>query len=186
MNLMFTIVYIVWFASEVLLNRFLHSKSGDKKNQDKGSVIIIWAMIVLGITGGIMISLNVKAPISSLQFLPYTGLTLIVAGMIFRFISIWSLGRYFTVDVTIREGHKIKKDGFYRVIRHPSYLGSLVSFAGLGISMNNWLSLAIIVVLVSFAFIYRIKIEEKVLIAQFGHEYLEYRKDTWNLIPWIY
>jgi isoprenylcysteine carboxyl methyltransferase (ICMT) family protein YpbQ len=36
--------------------------------------------------------------------------------MILRFIVVYSPGRFFTVDLTIREQHKLKKDGLYRII----------------------------------------------------------------------
>jgi len=106
--------------------------------------------------------------------------------MILRFISIWSLGKFFTVDVTIRDNHKIKQDGLYRIIRHPSYTGMLLSFIGLGISINNWISLLTISILVTIAMLYRIKIEERALKDQFGSEYSDYMKRTYRLIPWIY
>jgi protein-S-isoprenylcysteine O-methyltransferase Ste14 len=120
------------------------------------------------------------------MLLPYFGLILITAGMLFRFISVWSLGRFFTVDVTIRTNHKLKKDGVYRIIRHPSYAASILSFIGFGISLNNWLSLLIISVPVTFAMLYRIKIEEKMLLNQFGAAYADYMKRTKRLIPWIF
>ena len=36
------------------------------------------------------------------------------------------------------------------------------------------------------AILYRINIEEKLLIDQFNGEYLDYMKKTYRLIPWIY
>ena len=93
---------------------------------------------------------------------------------------------FFTVDVTIRDDHKIKKDGLYRLIRHPSYSGSILSFIGFGISLNNWISLFIISLPVIFAMIHRIKVEEKLLVARFGKEYVDYMRKTFRLIPWIY
>jgi protein-S-isoprenylcysteine O-methyltransferase Ste14 len=96
------------------------------------------------------------------------------------------LGRLFTVDVTIRDNHQIKKDGVYRFIRHPSYSGSLLSFIGFGISLNNWLSLISVIALITIALVRRISIEEKVLTNQFGADYLEYKRRTYRMIPWIY
>jgi protein-S-isoprenylcysteine O-methyltransferase Ste14 len=183
---LFWIVWICWFSSELLLNRLMRSDSGDKKNQDKGSLRIIWIMIGLANSSGILLVYFVKAPISQWVWMPYIGLLIILAGMILRFTSIWTLGRFFTVDVTIRDHHEIKKDGAYKIIRHPSYSGSLVSFIGFGISLNNWLSLVIITVLIFISFLQRIKIEEEALIKQFGSLYLDYKKDTYVLIPWIY
>ena len=182
----FIVIWSIWFASEILLARLMRSGTNDKKKQDKGSIVFIWVMIALAISMGIMFSINNRFYISNQQLIPYIGIITIVVGMVFRFISIWTLGRLFTVDVTIRDNHTIKKNGIYSIVRHPSYLGSLVSFIGFGISLNSWLSLMAIAVLMTIAFIYRIKIEEKVLINQFGADYLEYKKKTYGLIPWIY
>jgi protein-S-isoprenylcysteine O-methyltransferase Ste14 len=164
----------------------MRSGSNDKKGQDKGSLRFIWIMITLAISLGFVFSSYIHVPIINQVFISYIGLFIIVVGMAIRFIAIFTLGKYFTVDVTIRDGHKIKTDGFYKIVRHPSYSGSLLSFVGFGISLNNWLSLTTVLSLVLFSFLYRIKIEEKTLIDQFGNEYLNYKKSTYRLIPWIY
>ncbi len=182
----FNVIWIAWFASEVLLNRFMRSASEDKKHQDKGSILFIWLVIAVAITSGIMITNYMNLPVSNQLLLRYAGLFIIILGMIFRFFSIWTLGRFFTVDVTIRDNHKLKKDGIYKTIRHPSYSGSLLSFVGFGISLNNWISLIVITVLVTYAFLRRIKIEEKALSEHFGAEYLDYKENTYRLIPYLY
>jgi len=154
--------------------------------QGKGSVIIIWITIGIAMNIGIMTLYLIKCPISKLIIVPYIGLFLIVAGMIIRFIAVQSLGRFFTIYVTIQENHKIIKEGVYKMIRHPSYLGSLISFLGFGISVNNWISLIIVTIPIVIAFIYRIKEEEKILLKQFGSDYSEYMRSTYRLIPYIY
>jgi protein-S-isoprenylcysteine O-methyltransferase Ste14 len=182
----FIIVWSIWFISEILLNRLLRSGNVDKKDQDKGSMRIIWITIGVANSLGIVFSVFFHMPIGNFIIIPYFGLFLIIVGMVLRFIAIWSLGRLFTVDVTIRANHKIKKDGIYRIIRHPSYSGSLLSFIGFGISLNNWISLLIISILVTIAMLNRIKIEERLLISQFGQDYLDYMERTYRLLPWIY
>ena len=183
---MFIIVWSIWALSEIILSRLLRSGQSDKKGQDKGSFRIIWMTVGIANALGIFCTVYFNFPISSLIIIQYLGLFLILTGMTIRFIAVWSLGRLFTVDVTIRENHIIKKDGLYRIIRHPSYTGSILSFIGFGISLNNWLSLVIITVLVSLAMHYRIKIEEKILTEQFGSDYIDYTKTTYRLIPFIY
>ena len=111
---------------------------------------------------------------------------MIYVGIVIRIIAIVSLGQFFTVDVTIRVDHRLKKDGIYKYLRHPSYSGSLLSFIGLGLTMNNWISLLLISFSIIIAFIFRINVEEKVLIEQFGSEYIEYKKVTRGLIPFIF
>jgi protein-S-isoprenylcysteine O-methyltransferase Ste14 len=182
----FIIIWSIWFISELLLNIFFRSAKNDKDGQDKGSMRSIWITIGIANNLGIIISIFFKFPISKLIIIPFMGLFLITAGMIFRFIAVWSLGKFFTVNVTIQENHKIIKNGVYKFIRHPSYLGSLVSFIGFGISLNNWISLTMIVIPITIAFINRIKIEEKLLLKQFEADYSEYMKKTYRLLPKIY
>jgi protein-S-isoprenylcysteine O-methyltransferase Ste14 len=182
----FIVIWTIWFVSEIMLNRLFRSGNYGKNDQDKGSTRIIWITIGIANTLGILSAVFLKAPLSHLSIIQYSGLLLIVAGIIIRLIAIFSLGRFFTVDVTILDHHKLKTDGLYRLIRHPSYLGSLISFFGFGISLNNWISLIIIFIPVTLAMLYRIKIEEQLLTKQFGTEYSDYIKKTFRLIPWIY
>ncbi|TRZ53759.1 isoprenylcysteine carboxylmethyltransferase family protein [bacterium] len=182
----FIIIWSIWFISEILLNRLFRSGTGDKRNQDRGTLRIIWITIGVANSLGILAAIFIKIPISRIVIVPYIGLVLIIFGMIFRIISILSLGKLFTVDVTIRDNHKIKKNGVYRLIRHPSYLGSILSFIGFGISLNNWISLLIISILVTITMLNRIIVEERILTEQFGIEYLDYMKKTYRLVPWIY
>jgi protein-S-isoprenylcysteine O-methyltransferase Ste14 len=186
MSLLFIIIYSVWLVSEVLLNRLVRAKKTDKQDADKGSLTFIWLTIAVSITAAVFVSVWHYIPISGNQNITYAGLAVIVAGIALRLAVIATLGRFFTVDVTIKQGHQLKKNGFYKYLRHPSYFASLVSFIGFGISLNNWVSLAIVTISILVAFIKRIKVEEKALIEQFGEEYLRYKKTTSGLIPFIY
>ena len=103
-----------------------------------------------------------------------------------RYFVIKDLGKYFTVDVTIRKNHLLKKDGFYKYIRHPSYSFSILTFLGLGIILNNWYSLLCVFIFPTSAFLYCINIKEKVLIETFREDYLTYCKTTKKIIPFIY
>jgi protein-S-isoprenylcysteine O-methyltransferase Ste14 len=116
----------------------------------------------------------------------YLGLLTIVSGMILRFFSIRTLGKFFTVNLGTESDHKLVKKGLYSYIRHPSYTGSLMSFLGMGLSLNNWYSLFVIFIPVFVTFMYRINVEEKLLLDQFGTEYQEYTDHTKRLIPFIY
>jgi protein-S-isoprenylcysteine O-methyltransferase Ste14 len=181
------IIYAVWFLSEILLNRFRRSDSRlHQGNRDKQSLTIIWISIFLSITAGVLSAGFFDTRISGNMIIPSAGLAIILSGMLLRFISVLTLGRFFTVDVTIRQDHKIIKKGVYMYIRHPSYTGSVLSFIGFGLSLNNWVSLLVVNIPIIAAFLYRIRIEEKLLTEQFGTEYSEYMKVTYRLFPWIY
>lgn len=184
--LLFIIVWSVWPLSEVLLNLLVRSGKSDKKGEDKGTLRIIWMTLLIAMTAGCIVESSVAAPIINSVIINYLGLLLLVFGMIFRFYAIWSLGKMFTVDITIREEHKLKKDGMYKYIRHPSYTGAIISFMGFGFSVNNWISLLIVTIPIIAAMIIRIKAEEKMLLEQFGDEYAQYMKKTRCLMPLVY
>jgi protein-S-isoprenylcysteine O-methyltransferase Ste14 len=186
MALLFYLIYGIWFLSEILLNVFMRSKNSDNRKTDKGSIWLIWILIIIGNFCAVYIANWLMASISEHIYIRFIGLALIILGVVLRLFIIASLGQFFTVDVTIKENHRLKKDGFYKYLRHPSYFASLLTFIGFGLSLNNWISLLIITILVAIAFIIRIRVEERALIAHFGIEYLEYKKRTKGLIPFIY
>jgi len=189
MNTLSTLFYIsmgAWFVTEFLYKNMLKSGKEDQKNKDKSTLNILWLAIPFSIMSSIFVSYNTHFTIVDGNWILYLGELLILTGIIFRYMIIRSLGKYFTVDVTIRQDHKIKKEGFYKYLRHPSYAFSLLTSLGLGLYLNNWLSLIFAFVPPFLAFAYRIKIEEQALVEQFGDEYLEYGKSTKKLIPFIY
>src|SRR5690606_4917059 len=137
MSSIFIIIYAFWGLSEFFINRLLRSKANDKANLDKNSLTLIWVGISIGLSAAVYISFRYNFPISAHEPIKYIGLTLIVIGLVLRLIIIKSLGKFFTADVTIRQHHRLKTDGFYKSLRHPSYSASLLSFIGFGISLNN-------------------------------------------------
>jgi protein-S-isoprenylcysteine O-methyltransferase len=57
---------------------------------------------------------------------------------------------------------------------------------GLGISLGNGLSLAILLLTGLIVYLGRIKSEERMLAQAFGSAYEAYKKRTWALIPFVW
>jgi protein-S-isoprenylcysteine O-methyltransferase Ste14 len=182
----YNLVYLLWILSEVYLNRFVRSGKSDKQATDRNSELYLWLSIIISITIGVIVSVKFAFPIFSDEHFKLIGIMVIIIGIVIRFISIKQLGRFFTVDVTIRKDHELMQRGFYRYLRHPSYTGSLLSFAGLGLSLNNWLGLLLMFIPILFTFLNRIRIEERVLTEQFGKQYTDYIAKTKRLLPFVY
>jgi protein-S-isoprenylcysteine O-methyltransferase Ste14 len=106
--------------------------------------------------------------------------------MIVRIIAVVSLGRMFTVDLSIRKDHQLKTDGLYRYIRHPAYLGLLLAFYGLGLAMNNVICFFIVTIPITIIFVRRLRLEEALLEEEFGSIYISYRNKTKSLVPFVY
>lgn len=182
----FQLVSIIWVASEIILALLLRSNKTDSA-KDKKSLQILWTAICICITLGVINAIKGVGFVRHIYpATAYTGLFFVLLGLAVRWIAILTLRRYFTVNVAIRKDHKIVDRGLYKTVRHPAYSGSLLSFFGLALYFANWLTFLIIFVPITAAFLYRIKIEEEVLGAQFGKQYLAYMEKTKRLIPYIW
>lgn len=113
----------------------------------------------------------------------YLGLMLIPAGLVLREWAIIKLGRFFSRTVQVEWDHKIITDGPYRWIRHPSYTGMILIYLGIALAIGTWVGVLVTLGLVLSATVYRISVEEKVLLEAFGTTYRDYMKRTWRLFP---
>jgi protein-S-isoprenylcysteine O-methyltransferase Ste14 len=93
------------------------------------------------------------------------------------------IGKLFNHRVALYQDHRLVKSGIYSRIRHPIYLGNLLSFLAIPLIFSSWGGLLIIVLTTIPALIYRIKIEEEFLLRHFGKEYEEYMKETNRFLP---
>ena len=114
------------------------------------------------------------------------SLLLLAGGLVIRWTAILTLGSFFNTRVAIHQDHRLIRTGLYRLVRHPSYSGLLLVFLGLGFSLGNWLSVAVIVVPFFAALLYRIQVEESSLVEALGQDYVEYCKTTRRLLPGIF
>ncbi|MFI5895683.1 methyltransferase family protein [Actinoplanes sp. NPDC051513] len=114
------------------------------------------------------------------------GMLLGWLGALLRWWSFVSLGRYFTIVLKTSEDQPIVERGPYRFLRHPSYTGLLLVFAGTGLMVGNWVSAASAVILVLAALIYRLRIEERALTAALGDRYRQFAASRARLIPYIW
>lgn len=186
MSTILLVVSFLWLGTEIALTRMKHSQPTDAKF-DRSSIRILWITICLSVNLGVLVGLQRIGHFEpGSRILRIGGITLIICGLIVRWLAIISLKRQFTVDVSIREGHQIIKEGIYRFVRHPAYAGSLLSFLGLGLFFSNYLALLIIFVPICLAFLHRVRIEEETLIRAFGSEYLDYCASTKRFVPGMF
>ena len=181
------IISILWILSEIILARVTYSPSEQSKTLDHSSLRFLWITILLSVNFGILVGTTGIGFIrDKATLISFIGIVFIVLGLLVRWWAILYLRRYFTVNVTIQQGHKLVKSGIYRYIRHPSYAGSLLSFLGLGLAFSNWLVTILIFFPILIAFLKRIRIEEDILKKHFTGEYDQYCKFTSRMIPKIY
>ena len=185
-GILFFIVSVIWIVSEIILARMKHSGTSDSA-PDKHSLRILWITIAICVNLGIILGFSHVGTIrTGNASISITGLAFIVLGLVIRWTAILTLKKYFTVDVAIAADQRLVTNGLYKIIRHPAYTGSLISFLGLGLSISSWISVVVIFIPILSAFLYRIRVEEKALFEYFGEEYVQYASTTKRLVPWIY
>ena len=137
---------------------------------------------LVALVGTFILSVPVAAPVSEHQtavLLVSSALVLIGTG--FAITSLLALGRCFGV---MPEARGLVTRGPYRWIRHPIYLGEIVSALGLVIGAFTWPMLGLFVVFFGLQY-WRAMLEEDALEEAFP-EYAEYRKHTYRLLPLVH
>lgn len=108
-------------------------RSGTRiKREDRGSHLLLWMSIFVSITVAFSFATSGIAMLPSWVY--YPGIVLMVSGILLRQWSIAVLGPFFSGTVGVQEGQKVVETGPYRLVRHPSYTGALLTFVGLGLA----------------------------------------------------
>ena len=182
----FWLVYLVWILSEVVgVGVIPHlRRSGTRiKKEDRGSHRLIFISIFVAIFVVFSFAASGIAMLPSWAY--YVGITLMIVGITLRQWSIAVLGRFFSGTVGTQEGQKVVDTGPYRFVRHPSYTGALLIFVGLGLAVQSWGGVLVLLLLFGVGYGYRMYVEEKVLISELRDDYVKYSKRRKRLIPYI-
>lgn len=176
---------LLFVASGIFVNFLREGKKESKQHNDSTLLIFRLLIPVSIILAFVFYMIEVGSYyFSSLSLI--ISIFLIAIGFTIRWAAIFSLGKMFTVGVTIVNEHKLVKHGIYKTIRNPSYSGLLMYYLGLGIAMHNYFSILILLFGTASAILIRLGKEEKILNDHFGHEFEQYKAQTYSLIPYIY
>ena len=132
--------------------------------------------------------------------------TLAISGGVIRGWCHATLGRFFTWEVAVRDGHELITSGPYALVRHPSYTGwtlliagnfllladphSFFSAAGLWASAGGRAVAGAVVGYLSWVTVQLLKravTEDEILRGEFGAQWDEWaRRTPYRLIPFVY
>jgi protein-S-isoprenylcysteine O-methyltransferase Ste14 len=171
---------------EVFMNLRQRGKSTVTTSSDKGSLWLMYSLITVGYALSFSIGATRIGRMNRWDAFFAVGVVLTVIGLMIRLQSMLTLRQYFTYLVTQVDDHQLVETGLYKLIRHPGYLGQLLIFLGISVSLSNWLSILAMMLPLAVGYGYRIKVEEKFMIEQLGKKYLAYQERTRRIIPLIY
>lgn len=188
----FWVVFFGWGALEwggtVAEARRLRRAGLGRSREDKGTAGQFFLAIYGGIVLAFIAAYNATwAAVGGPRWLPFgVGIAMTVAGVVIRQWAILTLGPLFTRQVRIQEGHTVVTNGPYRLVRHPSYAGGLLSDFGLGLALGNWLSIVAYAGPILAVMIRRIRVEEDALRDGLGGAYDQYAAGRARLIPGVW
>jgi protein-S-isoprenylcysteine O-methyltransferase Ste14 len=174
----------IWFVIE--LGQALNRRA-EATRMDRGSFLVLQLSAVAGALLAALAAATMRVPAFPDSAAVY-GLALVViwAGIGLRWWCFRTLGHYFTFAVMTSRDQPVIITGPYRVLRHPSYAGILLALTGIGLTYDNWLSLAGLVLLPLVALVNRIRVEEAALSATLGAAYTTYASSRKRLVPFVW
>jgi protein-S-isoprenylcysteine O-methyltransferase Ste14 len=113
------------------------------------------------------------------------GLVLCALGIGFAIWARRTLGTNWSAIPTIKEGHELVMRGPYRLARHPIYTGILLALLGNNLAYGAVYN-AILFVFCAAGIIWKLKIEERLMMQQFPEVYPEYKKQVKALVPFVF
>ncbi|MBP9022230.1 MAG: isoprenylcysteine carboxylmethyltransferase family protein [Spirochaetes bacterium] len=120
------------------------------------------------------------------SFIPgLVGNILFLIGFSLMNYSAYILGKQFNVNVTIIKDHQLIVNGPYSLLRHPRYLGILLTFSGIPLIFNTYMPL-LFSLLILIVLLWRIRDEEILLDQTFKEQWTKYKTNSKKLIPFIW
>jgi protein-S-isoprenylcysteine O-methyltransferase Ste14 len=113
------------------------------------------------------------------------GLALEAAGLALRIWAMRTLGASYSRTLRTDDAQRVVDDGPYRLIRHPGYAGSLLTWTGFALTSGTLPVVMVVTGLLGRAYRRRITAEEALLRRDLPG-YVEYSRRTNRLVPFIW
>lgn len=181
MDMFFIIISFFWLFETW---RFRNRKDASDVATERTSFFFVATTMIVVFTGSIISSmiLDVRPTITQRSI----GLFLYIAGVSLRFWGIFHLRHQFTRHVVVRPTDKLVSSGPYRYLRHPLYTGLLWITFGFSLYFIHWVFALVGTALTATALLWRIRIEEQMLVRHFGQVYVSWSKSRKRLFPFLY
>ncbi|MDQ0481148.1 methyltransferase family protein [Guptibacillus hwajinpoensis] len=182
-DIVFVLLTVLW-VGEFIFKRGKEITS--ESSIEKQSFLLILFMIISSIATTIAFSELQLFLFDKNGVTNFMGLLLYGGGIALRYWGIQELGHFFSRNVIVESKLDLVSSGPYRILRHPLYTGLLLSTIGIPIYIGVWGGVIVAVLFITPALLIRIRVEEKMLYQSVGESYLEWGKERYRLVPFIY
>jgi protein-S-isoprenylcysteine O-methyltransferase Ste14 len=190
-------IYFITSFTTTLMNVLAIKSNPELMNErtNPGEGIKPWDKMLLGVSLLVFVATMILAGLDSGRYHLSTHVpwSVVALGMFFMisgqtiFLVARKENKFFSTVMRIQKerGHTVCESGLYRVVRHPGYLGMIISTIGIPLILCSfWSAIPIFVSIVLLCI--RTILEDNTLKVELDG-YIEYVKKTpYRLIPWIW
>lgn len=132
------VLIIVFSIVERTLRKGQSAKTFERGKFDRGSTVLVEAAFasalllppILDFLGVGLFSIELIAGL--------LALLIMVFGIALRLWAARTLGEYYTRTLLATDKQRVVTAGPYTIIRHPGYLGGILTWSGFGVLSSNW------------------------------------------------
>lgn len=183
----FSVVLLCWIALGCV---FLYHAGGPRpkaKRRERSSIAgIVLQALAFALAWGVQ--RPILTPFTPAH--PAPGLALAGAAVLLSVASTWLtisavrvLGRQWSFQARLVEGHRLVTEGPYGFVRHPIYTGMLGMLAATCLAVGHWIALAPALIFYGAGTVIRVRSEERLLRQAFGREFEEYARRVPAVVP---
>jgi protein-S-isoprenylcysteine O-methyltransferase Ste14 len=178
----------IWLWIIFALYWFLASRTTAKTTAREGLLSSLPRNLLLALAGALVFARQFSIGVLGQRFAPpspelrVTGIALTAAGLGLAFWARYHLGRNWSSQITLKEGHTLICSGPYRYLRHPIYSGILLGLVGTALAVGLYRAL-LGVALAFLGFWWKARQEDAWLARAFGEQFERQRRRTGRLLP---
>lgn len=169
--------WVAWLAPFVLAKR----SGGPARKLDKRAR---WGMLLQMVAYSLLWQGGfwMRSP-SVWRLIP--GSLFLAAASAFSWTGTRALGKQWRIDAGLNADHELVRSGPYRLVRHPIYASMLFVLLGTGFVITPWWLLAAAAIVFIAGNEIRVRVEEGLLVSNFGEEFRAYRKAVPAYLPFV-
>lgn len=182
----FTIAFLVFVVIAAIYEIKVESAVKKKRKREgkifyKASYLIMAGVYILLLVSAVGEYFLIYRKPNLLLSIAGGGLYLL--GHLLRNWSIRTMEENWSLQIEIKKGQRLVKEGPYRWMRHPGYLAVILKGLGFTLIPNSYYTLLYVLLVYIPIVLVRAWFEEKILIEHFGSSYLDYKRKVYGFLP---
>lgn len=177
------VLWILWWLAAFTSKRSVQRQTSGSRLLQSG-LLLIGLLLIFNIGRFFTQGWLIEHLIPHTEAWVFSGAALTVLGILIAFWARATLGSNWSGRVAIKQDHELIQRGPYAFVRHPIYTGLLTGM--LGTVLVYGLARCFIGLLICVLALWlKSQTEEQFMVQRFGSQYVQYRRRTRALVPFV-